>query len=55
MHTKQGPNRNSPIQGCQDPFCMISSVETLPVVFTRVAKTGRRRKPCLSLLCGILA
>ena len=39
MHTKQGPNRNPPIQRCQDPFCMITSVESLPVFFTRVAKT----------------
>lgn len=40
MHTKQGPNRNPPIQGCQAPFCMITSVESLPVALTRVAKTG---------------
>lgn len=46
MHTKQGPNRNSP-SACQDPFCMITSVESPPVSFTRVAKTGAAARPCL--------
>lgn len=48
MHTKQGPNRNPPIQRCQDPFCMITSVESLPVIFTRVAKTRAAVRPVFS-------
>lgn len=43
--TGQGPNRNPPIQGCQDPFCMITTVESAPVVFTRAAKLGAAIRP----------